>query len=33
MQIDKQYDRAIFFFDENGLLTDAASRIAAADNG
>lgn len=33
MQIDTQYDRAIFFFDENGLLTDAASRIAAADNG
>ncbi|MCR9184352.1 MAG: outer membrane protein assembly factor BamE [Halieaceae bacterium] len=33
MQIDTHYDRAIFFFDEDGLLTDASSRIADTDNG
>lgn len=27
MQIDTRYDRAIFFFDENDILTDFATRI------
>ena len=33
MQIYTHYDRAIFFFDDDGVLTDYSSRIAAADNG
>lgn len=28
MQIDTRYDRAIFFFDENDVLTDLASHVA-----
>ncbi len=29
-QVDTRYDRAIFFFDDQGLLTDYSSRVAAA---
>lgn len=31
MTIDTRYDRAIFFFDENDILTDFSSHVAAPD--
>lgn len=33
MRIDTRYDRAIFFFDENDVLTEYSTRIYAADEG
>lgn len=33
MQIDTRYDRAIFFFDENDVLMDYATRLYPADEG
>jgi outer membrane protein assembly factor BamE (lipoprotein component of BamABCDE complex) len=32
MRIDTRYDRAIFFFDENDVLTDFSTRLYPADN-
>lgn len=32
MQVNTQYDRAIFFFDVNGVLTDFASHIKPQDD-
>jgi hypothetical protein len=29
MKIDTQYDRAIFFFDDNDVLTESATHIQA----
>jgi len=31
MRIDTRYDRAVFFFDENDVLTDFATKTYAAD--
>jgi outer membrane protein assembly factor BamE (lipoprotein component of BamABCDE complex) len=31
IQVDTQYDRAIFFFDDNDVLTDLATHIQARD--
>ncbi len=31
VEIDTRYDRAIFFFDENDLLTDFATKIHSTD--
>jgi outer membrane protein assembly factor BamE (lipoprotein component of BamABCDE complex) len=31
-KVDTQYDRAIFFFDENDVLTDSATRIQGQNN-
>lgn len=31
VEIDTRYDRAIFFFDEQGLLTDYSTRVHAHD--
>jgi hypothetical protein len=33
MDIDTRYDRAIFFFDEDDVLTEYSTRIYAADEG
>ena len=33
VQIDTRYDRAIFFFDENDLLTDYATHLHPTDEG
>lgn len=33
MQIDTRYDRAIFFFDENDVLTDFSTRIYDPQQG
>ena len=33
MRIDTRYDRAIFFFDENDVLTEFATRLYPADEG
>ncbi len=33
MRVDTRYDRAIFFFDENDVLTEYSTRIYAADEG
>ena len=32
MRIETRYDRAIFFFDENDILTEFSTRIYAADD-
>lgn len=32
IEVDTRYDRAIFFFDENDLLTDYSARIHRHDN-
>ncbi len=32
MRIDTRYDRAIFFFDENDVLTEFSTRLYPADN-
>jgi outer membrane protein assembly factor BamE (lipoprotein component of BamABCDE complex) len=32
MRIDTRYDRAIFFFDENEVLTEFSTRLYPADN-
>ena len=32
VKVDTQYDRAIFFFDENDVLTESATRILDRDN-
>lgn len=32
VSVDTQYDRAIFFFDENDVLTDSATHIKARDS-
>ena len=32
IEVDTRYDRAIFFFDENDLLTDYSSRISLHDD-
>jgi outer membrane protein assembly factor BamE (lipoprotein component of BamABCDE complex) len=32
IEVDTQYDRAIFFFDENEVLTDFATRIQGSDD-
>jgi len=33
MRIDTRYDRAIFFFDKNDVLTEFATRLYPADEG
>jgi outer membrane protein assembly factor BamE (lipoprotein component of BamABCDE complex) len=33
IQIDTRYDRAIFFFDENDVLTDYATHLYPTDEG
>jgi outer membrane protein assembly factor BamE (lipoprotein component of BamABCDE complex) len=33
IQIDTRYDRAIFFFDENDVLTDSATHLHSTDEG
>jgi outer membrane protein assembly factor BamE (lipoprotein component of BamABCDE complex) len=33
MHIDTRYDRAIFFFDKNDVLTEYATRLYPADEG
>ena len=33
MRIDTRYDRAIFFFDENDVLSEFATRLYPADEG
>jgi outer membrane protein assembly factor BamE (lipoprotein component of BamABCDE complex) len=33
MQIDTRYDRAIFFFDQDDVLTEFATRLYPADEG
>jgi outer membrane protein assembly factor BamE (lipoprotein component of BamABCDE complex) len=33
MQIDTRYDRAIFFFDQDDVLTEYATRLYPADEG
>ena len=32
LKVDTQYDRAIFFFDENDILTDSATHIQVRDD-